>query len=89
MYLQMKIPVGSGTASMTCMLLPASPELVMQQEKPMVVICPGGGYEFVSDREAEPIAAHFLAAGFHTAIVRYSVTTYRYPSAARELAWCL
>ena len=30
-----------------------------------VLICPGGGYEFISDREGEPIAISFNAAGYH------------------------
>ena len=38
-----------------------------------MIVCPGGGYGALSDREAEPIAAQFLAAGFATFILRYSV----------------
>ena len=38
-----------------------------------VIVCPGGGYGDVSHREAEPVAAHFLAAGFATFILRYTV----------------
>lgn len=38
-----------------------------------VVICPGGGYHFLSEREAEPIAKKFLAAGFNVFILRYTV----------------
>ncbi len=38
-----------------------------------VIVCPGGGYHFLSDREAEPIAFQFMAAGFNTFILRYSV----------------
>ena len=35
-----------------------------------VLICPGGGYSFLSPREAEPIARAFQKAGYHAA-VRY------------------
>lgn len=38
-----------------------------------VIVCPGGGYHFLSDREAEPIAFQFMAAGFNAFILRYSV----------------
>ena len=38
-----------------------------------VVICPGGGYRFLSDREAEPIAEYFLGAGLNVFILRYTV----------------
>ncbi|MBE6544289.1 MAG: alpha/beta hydrolase [Ruminococcaceae bacterium] len=38
-----------------------------------VIVCPGGGYGFLSEREAEPIALKFFAEGFNTFILRYSV----------------
>ena len=38
-----------------------------------VIVFPGGGYHFLSDREAEPIAFQFMAAGFNAFILRYSV----------------
>ena len=41
--------------------------------RPMMVILPGGGYEFCSDREADPISAAYLACGFNTCVLRYSV----------------
>ncbi len=41
--------------------------------RPMMIILPGGAYSFCSDREAEAIAAVYLAQGFCTCILRYSV----------------
>lgn len=41
--------------------------------RPAIIVFPGGGYEFLSDREAEPIAIRFLAEGFATFILRYSI----------------
>lgn len=32
---------------------------------PSLLICPGGAYCFCSQREAEPIALHFLTEGFN------------------------
>ena len=46
-----------------------------------IVICPGGGYGFTSDREAEPIALKFMAQGFNAIVLRYSVAPARYPNA--------
>lgn len=40
--------------------------------RPLVVICPGGGYTLTSDREAEPVARVFLARGYHAAVLRYT-----------------
>ena len=33
-------------------------------KKPVIVICPGGGYLVHSEKESEPIALHFLEKGF-------------------------
>jgi len=44
-----------------------------------VLICPGGGYGYLSPREAEPVALQFNAAGYHAFILRYSVAPRRYP----------
>lgn len=30
-----------------------------KQKRPCLIVCPGGGYEMCSEREAEPIALHF------------------------------
>ncbi len=50
-----------------------SPEIVLSHLRPMVVVLPGGAYLMTSDREAEPIALAYLAAGFNAAVVRYPV----------------
>ena len=38
-----------------------------------IIICPGGGYQWTSDRESEPIALQFLARGYNTFVLKYSV----------------
>ncbi len=51
------------------------PELARypHQIHPAIVICPGGGYRYVSEREGEPVAKAYYAAGFHTFVLDYSV----------------
>ncbi len=44
-----------------------------QRLRPAMVICPGGGYEFCSNREAEPLALAFLARGFQAFVLDYTV----------------
>lgn len=44
-----------------------------QTPRRAVIVFPGGGYSALSDREAEPIAMQYLAAGFATFILRYSI----------------
>ena len=57
--------------------------------RPCLVICPGGGYQYCSQREAEPIALHFLPEGFHVFILNYSTEPHRYPTQLREAAGCM
>ena len=51
-----------------------------------VIICPGGGYTFTSEREGEPIAMQFLAAGVQAFVLWYSVEPAVFPMALMELA---
>lgn len=57
--------------------------------RPCLLICPGGGYEFCSQREAEPVALQFLPDGFHVFVLNYSVAPHRYPTQLREVAAAL
>ena len=61
--------------------LDSSIEMRPNEKRPVILMCPGGGYEMTSDREAEPMAMQFLAMGYHVAILRYSVCPVRYPAA--------
>lgn len=45
---------------------------ITTKRRPAMVIFPGGGYGFTSDREAEPIASAYFAAGYNTFTVRYT-----------------
>lgn len=49
-----------------------TPELKMPPRRAMIV-CPGGGYRFLSDRENEPVAKYYFAAGMNVFVLRYSV----------------
>ncbi len=64
------------------------PDNIMQNEKqrvrPAVLILPGGGYEYTSDREAEPIALEFLSKGICAFVLRYSIAPARFPQALCE-----
>ena len=56
-----------------------SPEMYVQ-ERPFMMVIPGGGYEYVSDREADPIANAFIAAGYHVGILTYSTAPHTFPT---------
>ena len=66
--------------------LDSSIEMRPNEKRPVLLMCPGGGYEMTSDREAEPMAMQFLAMGYHVAVLRYSVCPVRYPAALLQVA---
>lgn len=55
------------------------------QKRPLILICPGGGYEMTSYREGEPIAMYFLSKGYHACVLRYSVAPSRFPTQVLEV----
>jgi len=68
-------------------LIENSKELKPNSKRPSIVICPGGGYSFTSDREAEPIALAFASKGYHAFVLRYSVgLDAKMPNPLKELA---
>ena len=46
------------------------------ENKPMIVIFPGGGYHHLSTRESIPVSNKFISLGYNTTIVYYSVAPF-------------
>lgn len=65
-------PTGDDAVTLTGYLQDRSQTFPNLERRPAVVVLPGGGYEFCSDREAEPVALKFAAAGYHAFVLRYS-----------------
>lgn len=86
-----RIPIGTEGAVLETYFLDESRELRNSSSRPVIVICPGGGYAFCSDREAEPIALAFCARGFHACVLRYPCAPTRFPAQltalAQSVAW--
>lgn len=59
---------------------------VRMEPAPLIIICPGGGYEFLSNREAEQFAIQWNSRGCHAAVLRYSVAPETFPIALLQLA---
>lgn len=87
--MQMDLPTQG--ARLYTYFLDSSPELRDSGRRPAVVVCPGGAYQFNSDREAEPIALAFCAQGVHACVLRYPCAPARFPTAlcalAQAVAW--
>ena len=67
-------------------VLDNSVEIDINRKRPAVLVCPGGGYSMVSDREAEPVALKFLANGYSAFVLTYSVAPARYPTQLLEVS---
>jgi acetyl esterase/lipase len=85
-YLTINITGSRAEAGLTLYLLDNYLEIDPRRKRPMVVICPGGAYRFISDREAEAIAVQVNAMGCHAAVLRYSCAPERYPEPLLQLA---
>lgn len=81
-----QVPGSAWKGDLYTYFLDNSPEMYPGRKRPVIIICPGGGYHMTSDREAEAIAVQFLAKGYHAAVLRYSVEPARYPEALLQLA---
>lgn len=79
------IPAAEAPALLHTFCRSASKELG-GKNYPALLICPGGGYAFTSDREAEPVALAFLARGIQCFVLRYHVAPTHYPAQHLEVA---
>lgn len=76
-----------GNATLTCYLNENEGELARYNKSlPAIIVAPGGGYAFVSRREAEPIAIEFLSRHYNVFVLNYDVAPYRYPVPLMQLA---
>ena len=60
-----------------------------KRKRPAVLVIPGGGYGFNSEREAEPIAMHFMMRGYAAFTVYYACAPLGFPVALREAAMAM
>ncbi|GEK06572.1 alpha/beta hydrolase [Schleiferilactobacillus harbinensis] len=88
-YIEQIITEGTFTAHLTGYVIDNNDEMGRDRTRPAVLIIPGGGYEFVSEREAEPVALKMIGLGYHAFILRYAVYPALYPVALRQAAHAL
>jgi acetyl esterase/lipase len=86
-YLEIPVSVEGSMdyAKVNMYLLDTPLDKVWYRKRPIIVICPGGGYEKVSYREGEPLAMHFLNKGYHACVLEYSVSPAKFPTPLLEL----
>ena len=59
--------------TLTAFLAGVADDMPFNKKRKAVLICPGGAYAYCSNREGEPIATSFLAAGYNAFVLDYSV----------------
>lgn len=75
--------VKKGVPTLSAVTAPIFDE-IGRQRKQAVIICPGGAYKCLSDREAEPVGVRFMAYGINAFILRYNVDV-PFPTALYEV----
>ncbi len=59
--------------SLTAYTMPVGGKFNYISKRPAILILPGGGYQYCSQREADPVAFAYLKAGYQAFVLRYSV----------------
>lgn len=67
------IKLTNENVTLTAYIQYPSQEMKQKMKKPGILILPGGGYEFCSDREGEPIALAYMKEGFNAFVLEYSL----------------
>ncbi len=83
--IRLQVEGSADYARMETYIISKSQEIALPP-RPLVIICPGGGYCFTSEREAEMFALNWNARGYSAVVVWYSVSPATYPTALLELA---
>ena len=84
-YAELGLADSGFTPTLTLYVPQNSHEIDPHRKRKSIIICPGGGYEYLSDREAEPIALRFLAEDFNCFVLRYSTGGALFPTQLYEL----
>lgn len=87
--LYLEVPEDGGAAHLNTYFIDVLDQVDPNQVRPVVIILPGGAYQRLSAREAEPIAVQFVARGFHACVLHYSCFPATYPQSLVEVARCV
>ncbi len=79
-YFEVKRPSDkTDTGILTCYIPSISKEINENRKSPAMLVLPGGGYAYCSDREAEPVALAYVSYGFNAFVLNYSVAPVKFP----------
>ena len=83
-YFKHDIKVGDYSVPLSCYLPDSAPRTYFPNNRPAVIVLPGGGYGMTYPGEGEPIALAYLARGFCSFVLDYSVYPARFPQSLVE-----
>lgn len=75
-----------GSATLIGYILDNYERVDPNRRRPVIIFCPGGGFNHLSDREGEPLAVRMLTHGFQAFVLKYSLKPKCFPAALSELA---
>lgn len=88
-YARLGIPHDGTKATITTYIKDMFPDMQNPFNRPLVIICPGGGYHHHSPREGEAVALKMLDFGYNAVVLRYSVMPNEFPCALYEIAYTI
>ncbi len=66
-------PINGFMPTLTAYIIEDNSTYPEKRYRPAVLICPGGGYAMCSQREGEPIALQYMAAGYCAFVLDYAI----------------
>ena len=70
-YFKVKKPEGA-VGTLTGYISDLSREINPERKRPAMLVIPGGGYSYTSEREGEPVALRYLGYGWNAFVLYYS-----------------
>ena len=86
-YEELGLKTPDKKATITTYIKEMYPDYQDPFNRPLVIICPGGGYDHHSPREGESMAIKMLDLGYNAVVLRYSLAPYVYPTQVYEAAY--
>lgn len=76
-----------GRVYLDCYINDWTPLRPHMPRRPAIIVCPGGAYVVVGEREGEPVALAFAAKGYNAFVLHYSVGLFaRFPNSMLDAA---